>query len=127
MRLLLDTHLAVWWQVAPERISTAVRKRVESADAVYASRASLWELAIKTGMGRLRLDLGVFCRQLDADGFHWLELAEAHLLRVAQLPAIEDHKDPFDRLLIAQSLVEPMILLTADRRLAVYGSTVEVV
>lgn len=124
MRLLLDTRLVVWWQIAPERISAAVRDLVQSADAVFISRASLWELAIKAGMGRIRLDLDVFCRQLEADGFQWLELREPHFLQVARLPTYEDHKDPFDRLLAAQSLSEPLILLTADAKLARYGSTV---
>lgn len=127
MRLLLDTQLVVWWQIAPERISATVHVLVQSADAVFISRASLWELAIKAGMGRIRLDLEGFCRQLEADGFQWLELREPHFLQVARLPTHEDHKDPFDRLLAAQSLSEPLILLTADAKLARYGSTVQVV
>lgn len=127
MRVLLDTQLIVWWQIAPERVSPAVAALVQGADAAFVSRASLWELAIKTGLGRLRLDLDVFCRQLEQDGFQWLAIAEDHLLQVARLPVHEDHKDPFDRLLVAQSLCEPLILLTADAKLGRYGSTVRVV
>lgn len=125
---LARLHLVVWWwQIAPERISASLRGLVQNADAVFISRASLWELASKTGMGRIRLDLEVFCRQLEQEGFQWLGLREPHLLQVAQLPTHDDHKDPFDRLLAAQSLTEPLILLTVDAKLARYGSTVRVV
>lgn len=127
MRVLLDTQLIVWWQIAPERITPAVAALVQGAEAVFVSRASLWELAIKSGMGRIRLDLEVFCRQLEQDGIQWLAIGQDHLLQVARLPAFEDHKDPFDRLLVAQSLAEPLILLSADAKLARYGSTVRIV
>lgn len=126
MRLLLDTQLAVWWQIAPKRVSAAVRTQVQEAEAVHVSRASLWELAIKSSLGKLQLDLPVFCDQLERDGFLWLEISASHLLQVASLPTHEDHRDPFDRLLVAQSLSEPLILLTADAKLARYGSTVRV-
>lgn len=127
MRVLLDTQLIVWWQIAPERITPAVAALVQGAEAVFVSRASLWELAIKSGMGRIQLDLEVFCRQLEQDGIQWLAIAQDHLLQVAKLPVFEDHKDPFDRLLVAQSLAEPLILLSADAKLARYGSTVRIV
>ncbi len=127
MRLLLDTQIAVWWQIAPERISASTRELVQSAQAVHISRASVWELAIKIGMGRLHLDLAAFCTQIEHDGFLWLDIAQVHLLRVATLPAFDDHKDPFDRLLVAQSLTEPMILVSADAKLARYGSTIRTV
>ncbi|MCC2637366.1 MAG: hypothetical protein K0Q68_1085 [Moraxellaceae bacterium] len=127
MRVLLDTQLIVWWQIAPERITPAVAALVQGAEAVFVSRASLWELAIKSGMGRIRLDLEVFCRQLEQDGIQWLAIAQDHLVQVAKLPVYEDHKDPFDRLLVAQSLTEPLILLSADAKLARYGSTVRIV
>lgn len=124
MRLLLDTQIAVWWQIAPERISAPVRELVQAAQVVHISRASVWELAIKAGMGRLHLDLTAFCAQIEHDGFLWLGIEQPHLLRVATLPAFDDHKDPFDRLLVAQSLTEPMILVSADTKLARYGSTI---
>lgn len=127
MRVLLDTQLIVWWQIAPERITPAVAAQVQGAEAVFVSRASLWELAIKSGMGRIQLDLEVFCRQLEQDGIQWLAIGQDHLLQVAKLPVYEDHKDPFDRLLVAQSLTEPLILLSADAKLARYGSTVRIV
>ena len=91
------------------------------------SRASLWEMAIKVGLGKLRVDLIKFAHQVTTDGFLWLDIENRHILEVASLPYRDDHKDPFDRLLVAQSLSEPLILLTADTKLAGYGSTVRVV
>jgi PIN domain nuclease of toxin-antitoxin system len=128
MRLLLDTQIAVRWQIESRTVPEAARKLVRETDGpVYLSRASLWELAIKTSLGRLRLDLPKFCKRVVEDGFEWLDISQEHLFAVAGLPPQDDHKDPFDRLLVAQSLTEPLILLTADAKLARYGSTVRVV
>lgn len=128
MSLLLDTQLAIWWQIAPERLPKAcVDALLDNAGDAYLSRASLWEMAVKRGTGKLHLDLPRFVTHMEADGFRWLAIENRHLLEVAELPISEDHKDPFDRLLVAQSLSEPLILLTTDAKLARYGSTVRVV
>lgn len=128
MSLLIDTQLAVWWQIASKKIPSAARSAVMEAEGrVYVSRASLWELAIKVANRKLELDLPAFCKRVVEDGFAWIDIRQPHLLAVATLPRFDDHKDPFDRLLIAQSLSEPLILLTADGKLARYGSTVRVV
>ena len=128
MRLLLDTQLAVWWQIKSEKVPAEVRRLVlDTEGPVYLSRASLWELAIKFSLGRLKLDLPRFCKRVVEDGFEWLDITQEHLLAVASLTPHDDHKDPFDRLLVAQSLTEPLILLTADAKLERYGSTVRVV
>jgi PIN domain nuclease of toxin-antitoxin system len=106
----------------------SVREWVEQAeDGVFVSRASLWELAITISLGKLRLDLPKFVRQAERDGFFWLSIDTRHLLAVAELPTFNDHKDPFDRLLVAQSMTEPLILLTTDGNMSRYGSTVRVV
>jgi PIN domain nuclease of toxin-antitoxin system len=126
MRLLLDTQLAIWWQIRPASISANVEQKVQSAAAVFVSRASLWEMAIKIGLGKLNVDLALFAQHIEATGFQWLDIKTEHILRLSQLPTYEDHKDPFDRLLIAQSRSEPMILLTADAKLERYGSLVEI-
>jgi PIN domain nuclease of toxin-antitoxin system len=127
VRLLLDTQLAVWWQIASHKLPEAVRVAVtEADDAVFISRASLWELAIKTGMGKLSLDLRQFCKRVVDDGFTWLDITESHLLELAALPQDKEHRDAFDRLLVAQSLAEPLILLSVDSTLGRYGSTVRV-
>ena len=78
-------------------------------------------------MGRLKLDLAQFTRNIEKGGFEWLDIKNEHLLAVAALPAFDDHRDPFDRLLVAQSLTEPLLLLTTDTALARYGSTLRVV
>jgi PIN domain nuclease of toxin-antitoxin system len=127
VNLLLDTQLAVWWQLGDPRLTPAIRQLVEtSGERVCISRASLWELASKAGLGRLRLDLERFARSMDADGFEWLGIEEAHLLAVAALRPVPDHRDPFDRLLVAQSIAERMTLVTVDRALSQYGTTVSV-
>ena len=128
MRLLLDTQIIYWWMFERARVAGAVVALIEQAeDEALVSRATQWEMAIKIGNGRLRIDLPEFCEQVAVDGFSWLPIESRHLLQVAALPAFPDHKDPFDRLLVAQSLAEPLILVTADAKLARYGSTVRVV
>ncbi len=128
MRLLLDTQLAIWWLIRGQRVPAAARELVESvADQVVISRASLWEMAIKISIGKLEIDLRRFVRMAEATGFNWLDIKNEHLLSVAGLPLFEDHRDPFDRLLVAQSQTEPLVLLTSDAKLLRYGSTVRVV
>lgn len=127
MRLLLDTHFAFWWQTGDPRVTEEVRGMVEAADEVFVSRVSLWELTIKAGLGRVRIDLSVFAEQVDSMGFTWLPIENAHILTLTVLPTFDDHRDPFDRLLVAQSMSEPLILLTVDGKLGRYGSTVRVI
>ena len=128
MRYLLDTHYAFWWQTGDPRLSDKVRELVESNnEETFVSRASFWELALKAGTGKLRINLPVFEHQVEAMGFIWLPIENSHILQLAELPTFPDHKDPFDRMLVAQSLSEPLILLTADTKLARYGTTVRVV
>ena len=128
MRLLLDTQLAFWWQTGDRKISEETRTIVEqSIESVLVSRVSFWELALKASMGKLKIDLAMFAEQVTAGGFSWLSIENEHVLQVAKLPVFDDHKDPFDRLLVAQSLSEPLILLTSDAKLGRYGSTVRVV
>ncbi len=125
MRLLLDTQIALWWQLAPERVPDTARPLVMEAGAtVFISEASLWEMAIKQSLGRLHLDLPLFREQCIADGFQWLPVTAAHMMQVAALPFPSVHRDPFDRLLVVQSRLEPLVLLTANRALAVYGETI---
>lgn len=128
MRLLLDTHLALWWLMRAQRVPVAARELIESAaDPVAISRASLWEMAIKISLGKLEIDLPRFVKMAEVSGFEWLDINNVHLLAVADLPLFDDHRDPFDRLLVAQSQTEPLVLLTSDTKLARYGSTVRVV
>jgi PIN domain nuclease of toxin-antitoxin system len=124
-RLLLDTHLVLWWLKADPRLPRAVVERVQSPNAeVFVSQASLWEMAIKCSLGRLRVNLADLEQQVPQQGFHWLPISNAHLLAVAELDHDGHHHDPFDRLLVCQSRVEPMLLLSLDSQLRRYGSTV---
>jgi PIN domain nuclease of toxin-antitoxin system len=127
VRLLLDTHFAFWWQTGDPRITETVRSTVEAADEVFVSRVSLWELTIKAGLGKVRIDLSAFAEQVESMGFTWLPIENTHILELPALPGFDDHRDPFDRLLVAQSMSEPLILLTVDGKLARYGSTVRVI
>ncbi len=127
-RLLLDTHLILWWLNDDPRLPKPVVDRVRAPEAeVFVSQASLWEMAIKVSIGRLQVDLPELERQVPLQGFRWLPIRNAHLLAVAELEADGDNRDPFDRLLVCQSRTEPMLLLTADRQLGRYGNTVNVV
>lgn len=128
MRLLLDTHLAVWWLIRGQRVPPGARELVENAtDPVAISRVSLWEMAIKISTGKLEINLPRFVKMAQISGFEWLDIKNEHLLSVATLPLFDDHRDPFDRLLVAQSRTEPLLLLTSDAKLARYGSTVRMV
>ena len=127
-RLLLDTHLVLWWLNADPRLPQEVVQRVHAPEVeVFVSQASRWEMAIKSSLGRLRVDLPELERQVPLQGFRWLPIRNAHLLTVAEWESDGDHRDPFDRLLVCQSRVEPMLLLSVDRQLQFYGSTVIVI
>jgi len=124
MRILLDTHLVLWALAAPERLPGTAHRLIERAD-VYVSAASIWEISIKTSLGKLSADPREVLAALDPAGFLTLPISAEHAARVADLPPV--HRDPFDRLLVAQALCEPMRLLTMDTVLAGYGELVTVV
>jgi PIN domain nuclease of toxin-antitoxin system len=116
----------LWWEAGSPKLPLEAKSQVDQADAVFVSRASLWEIAIKVSIGKLKLDIEKFAHNVEKTGFEWLDIRNAHLITVAALPLLDDHKDPFDRLLVAQSQSEPLLLLTADQRLAPYGDMVRV-
>ena len=121
MNLLLDTHVLLWAAGVPERLPDDVRALLEDQDAkLFFSAASLWEVAIKSGLGRadFRVDPRVLRRGLLENGYVELAVTGAHAVAVDLLPPI--HKDPFDRLLIAQAGVEGLTLVTADQVVARY-------
>ena len=124
-RLLLDTQLVLWWLSGDARLPQTVVQRVQAPEAeVFVSQASLWEMAIKVSIGRLQVDLPELERQVPLQGFRWLPISNAHLLAVAELETDGVHRDPFARLLVCQSRVEPMLLLSVDSRLRSHGTTV---
>ncbi len=126
MRLLFDTQLVLWWEMGSPRLPVELRTLADEADAVFISQASLLEIAIKVSIGKLRLNIERFAGNIKKHGFEWLDIRNAHLLAVAALPLVDDHRDPFDRLLVAQSYSEPLLFLTMDKRLAKYGEIVKV-
>ena len=128
MRILLDTHLLLWAMAASRKLPRTVRTQLlDPGNEVYYSAASLWEIAIKGGLRRedFRIDPGALMAALRESGFLELPITAVHAVGVAELPAL--HKDPFDRLLIAQSMAEPMTLLTNDATLGDYWDGVKVV
>ena len=122
MRLLLDTQVCLWFLGKPTRVSRAARRALEDAEAVFVSAASVWEAAIKASMGKLDVNVAELIAQIEASGFNPLTVTFEHAARVAALPAY--HRDPFDRLLVAQAVHETMRLLTTDRTLARYSELV---
>ena len=117
MNLLLDTHVLIWWDEG-RRLAAEARRAIADADSVYVSAASAWEVAIKTGLGRLRPTRTVE-EAVDESGFLELPVTFRHAERVGKLPP--HHRDPFDRLLIAQADVEELTLVTRDAVFARYG------
>lgn len=125
---LLDTHLLLWAAFEPARLSGKATLALQSRDTPLAfSLASLWEVAIKSSLGRpdFSVDPGLLHRALLAEGLVELAIAAPHLVRVATLPWV--HRDPFDRLLVAQAMEGKLTLLTVDATLKRYGRFVKLV
>ena len=121
MKILLDTHVLLWVAGDPKQLSAQARKLLEDPqNQLYFSAASLWEISIKNKLGRtdFKVDLPVFRRNLLDYGFEEITINSAHTLAIEALPNF--HKDPFDRMLIAQTIVEGITLMTADSAVAEY-------
>jgi PIN domain nuclease of toxin-antitoxin system len=115
--LLLDTHIFYWWQTNNPRLLSAPICEAFSRRQVFVSAASAWEVAIKASLGKITFP-GSFEEAVDCNGFLKLPVTFAHAQAVEYLP--HHHHDPFDRLLVAQALVEELTLVTADRQVAAY-------
>src|SRR6266404_4466494 len=125
MRVLLDTHVLMWALAEPRRLDGETRATIESRDIeVLFSAASIWEIAIKAGLGRsdFEFDPAEIARSALDTGFTELPVRSEAAAFVAQLPLL--HRDPFDRVLVAQAILEPAILFTADVQLAPYSELV---
>ncbi len=128
MRYLLDTHILLWAAADSEALPSVAKEIILSADnALYFSAASIWETAIKSRLGRpdFNLDPKAFAEALAQNGYLELPILATHSAAVYGLADV--HKDPFDRILIAQAQCEDMKLLTADKALQGYGVVVEFV
>jgi PIN domain nuclease of toxin-antitoxin system len=124
MRLLLDTHILLWSAIEPERLSRVASSLNESPDnEMVFSALSIWEIGIKTGLGRA--DSSMPHRSLFDNGYAELAVTGAHAAPLAGLPPI--HKDPFDRMLVAQAIVEGFTLLTSDPMVAKYPGSIRLV
>jgi PIN domain nuclease of toxin-antitoxin system len=125
VKLLLDTHLLLWAAGEPARLSTAARTLMRNAEnELMFSAASFWEIVIKRGLGRedFQVDPGLLRRGLFDNGYTELLIGSDHALAVDALPRL--HKDPFDRILVAQAIVEGVLLLTADPLVAQYAGPI---
>lgn len=121
MKLLLDSHIFLWWAGEPERLSSNVRTLLEGDNTILLSLASVWEIQIKIQLGKLTVVPSleqVIRDQRAANGLELLEIGLTHILALNTLPP--RHRDPFDRLLIAQTMVEDMVLVSVDPLLRQY-------
>jgi PIN domain nuclease of toxin-antitoxin system len=124
VRLLLDTHVLLWALSQPARLPAAARKQIEDAE-VFVSAASIWEIGIKSALGKLNATATEILTAVEPAGFTVLSITGIHAAKAAELPPL--HKDPFDRLLAAQAATEPMILMTNDKVLQGYGTFVTLI
>ena len=121
MRLLLDTHVVLWSITNPEKLSTRVKNLIsDESNLCFVSIAALWEIAIKSSIGRLELKTGLdhVFQTIVKTGFEILPIDGSHIINVAQLPF--HHRDPFDRIFIAQAAVEDMVLVSKDEHFDKY-------
>ena len=122
MRLLLDTHVLLWLMQDDSRLNRQTRSLIASASEVYVSSASIWEIAIKSRLGKIEEDPEIVVEQLQAAGLRELPVSNRHAVATSRLPVL--HRDPFDRLLIAQAVSEQLRLLTSDAELSAYSELV---
>ena len=122
MNLLADTQIIYWFFHEPENLPKLARWNLDSAQAVYVSAASVWEVAIKVKIGKMRADPERLLQLIPAAGMNELPVYSRHTALVAKMPHY--HSDPFDRLLIAQAMSEPMHFLTTDEKLRQYSDLV---
>ena len=115
--LLVDTHLVLWARIAPERLTTGERRALDDAQSCYVSAVSLWEIAILMALDRVAQDQRLLAVP---DGFDLLPVLPDHCAALVALP--RRHRDPFDRMLIAQARAEHLALLTRDRAIIAYGA-----
>jgi PIN domain nuclease of toxin-antitoxin system len=125
MRLLLDTHIFLWWGRNDKKLTKSSIEKIKAADEVYLSSASIWEIAIKMRLGKIAADLNALIEEIHNSHFLELPVTSKHAAATMGLPDI--HRDPFDRILIAQAVLEPLVFLTADPKLKKYSELVEVI
>ena len=120
MRVLLDTHVFIWWR-AGRPMRPEAMEAIRTADDVFVSAASAWEVAIKSAAGKIRLG-APFSDGVAQSGFVPLPINLAHAAAAGELPP--HHRDPFDRMLVAQAQLERLTLVSSDRQLEPYGTSI---
>ncbi|HSX37808.1 MAG TPA: type II toxin-antitoxin system VapC family toxin [Chlamydiales bacterium] len=125
MRLLLDTHIFLWWVKGDKRLPKNSIEKIKEAEEVFLSSASVWEIAIKMGLGRISGNMNALIEEMHSSHFLELPVTSQHAAATLGLPDL--HRDPFDRILIAQAVSEPLVFLTADSKLKKYSELVEII
>ena len=125
MRLLLDTHILLWLLEDSPRLKPTARPIILNADEIFVSAATIWEIAIKFRLGKMKEAPELVVKELESAGLRKLDVTYRHAVATAKLPPI--HGDPFDRLLVAQAIAEHLQFVTADPKLAVYSDLVTIV
>jgi PIN domain nuclease of toxin-antitoxin system len=115
--LLLDTHVFLWWRANSRRLKAPARRAIESAEIVFVSAATVWEVSIKVALGRLAIPDRIEAGVADS-GFEELPIRFAHAALAGRLP--RHHDDPFDRMLVAQATLERLTIVTHDERIRSY-------
>lgn len=125
MQVLLDTHLFIWWLKDDSQLSKRARKIITNADSVYVSSVSIWEAGIKIQLRKLEANIKDLIESIESEGFLELPLRAKQIAALKELPPL--HRDPFDRMLVAQAISEPLRFLTSDEILKNYSELVEIV
>jgi len=125
MNVLLDTHICLWSVLDDPNLSAQARRLIEKATTVFVSTASLWEVAIKHALGKLPVSPEEMRVHVRRSGAEFLPVLPEHCLALAGLPSL--HSDPFDRMLIAQAIVEPLHLVTHDEAMRGYPGSIHIV
>jgi PIN domain nuclease of toxin-antitoxin system len=126
MKLLLDTHILLWWLDDDKKLSEFGRQFIQNPDNdVYVSHASLWEIQIKNMSGKLNASVETIIQQLPVNNFQQFSVHTDHILNLAKLPP--HHQDPFDRMLVSQALSEPLHLITHDKNVSLYSESIVLV
>ena len=124
LKLLLDTNIVLWTAVTSKRLSREAKRIIERAESVHVSSVSIWEIGTKVALGKLEIDVDDLLGSLSDRNFEQLPVTWEHARVFSWLPL--HHRDPFDRMLVAQAMSEPLILLTHDETLSAYGDIVRV-
>lgn len=125
MRILLDTHVFLWYTKADRKLNSKSRAMIQNAFEVYVSSASIWEATIKVRLGKLDVKIDDLVKAISSSGFLELSITAEHAAATDQLSDL--HRDPFDRILLAQAITEPLTFLTADELLKNYSKLVTMI